>query len=229
MRLLDLFCGAGGAAMGYHRAGFEEIVGVDLFPQPHYPFVFVQRDALEFVAEYGHDFDVIHASPPCQAYSRCRTMHTCRENEYPDLVEATLETLQESGKPFVLENVPGAPFGNLGVVELCGLSFGLKLFRHRRFASNLLLFAPEHLAHRGRRVGEQGMVSMVGHGDSGRGRIPWSHRSAEAWKKASGINGMTMAEMAQAIPPAYTEFLGRQLLRQLKGTENGGPLTAPPK
>ena len=215
MRLLDLFCGAGGAAMGYHRAGFEEIVGVDMVFQPHYPFVFVQRDALEYLATHGEEFDVIHASPPCQLYSRCRTMHACRGKEYPDLVGATREALQESGKPFVLENVPKAPFGNLGVMELCGLSFGLKLFRHRRFASNRLLFAPPHPSHRGHRVGEEGLVCMAGHGDSGRGRIPSSHRSLRAWRQASGIDWMTMAEMAQAIPPAYTEFLGRQILRQL--------------
>ena len=105
MRCLDLFCCAGGAGMGYHRAGFE-VVGVDLNLQPRYPFEFHQADALEFVAEHAHEFDFIHASPPCQAYSKTRTLHG---NDHPELVEPTRSALQATGLPYIIENVVGAP------------------------------------------------------------------------------------------------------------------------
>ena len=109
MRLLDLFCGAGGSAVGYHRAGFDEIIGVDNRPQPRYPFAFVKADALEFVKSFGAGFDAIHASPPCQKYSI--TVHI-RKNEsrtYPDLIAPTRKCLRAVGRPYVIENVIGAP------------------------------------------------------------------------------------------------------------------------
>ena len=114
-RLLDLFCGAGGAAVGYSRAGFTEIVGVDCAPQPHYPFTFVQADALEYLAGHGQEFDAIHASPPCQYYSPLR--HLPRAGIYEDSVPPTQVLLRNSGKPFVLENVMGA---KLQAGWLCG-------------------------------------------------------------------------------------------------------------
>src|SRR5262252_422519 len=104
-RLLDLFCGAGGAAMGYSRAGFD-VTGVDHRPMPRYPFVFVQADALEYVAEHGREYDVIHASPPCRAYSRMRRI---TKREYPELIAPTRATLDAVGRPFVIENVEHAP------------------------------------------------------------------------------------------------------------------------
>jgi DNA (cytosine-5)-methyltransferase 1 len=132
MRLLDLFCGAGGAAMGYYRAGYTEIVGVDIHPQKRYPFTFVQGDALEYLAAHGHEFDLIHASPPCQAYSRARML---QGNDHPDLVGPTRELLIASGKPYIIENVVGAPLIN--PIRLTGTMFGLLTVRPRLFESNL--------------------------------------------------------------------------------------------
>ena len=109
-RLLDLFCGAGGAAVGYSRAGFDEIVGVDVEPQKHYPFSFVQADALEYVAEHGREFDMIHASPPCQAYTTVGSLH--RENDYPDMVADKRQVLQSVGVPYAIENVQGSQLEN---------------------------------------------------------------------------------------------------------------------
>ena len=140
MRLLDLFCGAGGAAMGYHRAGFDEIVGVDIDPQPNYPFEFVQADAMTYPLE---GFDVIHASPPCRAYSVMKSLNPDRK--HVDLVASIRERLRASGAIYVIENVPGAPLETVAV--LCGSMFGLHssrgyLRRHRLFESNILLLAP---------------------------------------------------------------------------------------
>jgi hypothetical protein len=127
VRLLDLFSGAGGAAVGYARAGFE-VVGVDIEPQPNYPFEFHQADALEFCREHGHEFDAIHASPPCQAYTPLRAVHG---KDYPDMLAATREALEATGLPWVIENVPGAPI-NSGIF-LCGTMFDLRVYRHRWF------------------------------------------------------------------------------------------------
>ena len=146
-RLLDLYCCAGGAAVGYHRAGFD-VVGVDIAFQRNYPYEFHQGDALDYVAEHGHEFDAIHASPPCQAFSKTRTLHN---NEHPDLVAPTREALQATGKPYIIENVTSAPLRP--DVTLCGLMFGLKVFRHRIFETGgWTATAPEHPTHRGHRV-----------------------------------------------------------------------------
>ena len=157
-RLLDLFCGAGGAAMGYHRAGFE-VVGVDISPQPNYPFEFYQLDATALVQDVDNkcwhesqtkttlpgasyaclgNFDAIHASPPCQRYTTL-VAQAGTFGDYPDLVEPIREILKASGLPYVIENVPGAPIEG---VLLCGSMFGLKVIRHRVFESNVMLMAP---------------------------------------------------------------------------------------
>ena len=126
MRLLDLYCGAGGAALGYHRAGFDEIVGVDIATQPRYPFEFVQADALEFLADHGHEFAAIHASPPCQGYSIMHNLPWLRGREYPLLILPTIEMLEVLGKPYVVENVMGARHG-VATLRKRGLeSHGLK-------------------------------------------------------------------------------------------------------
>lgn len=206
MKLLDLFCGAGGAAMGYYRAGFDDITGVDINPMPRYPFKFIQADALEYLAEHGHEYDVIHASPPCQHYS-WSAARWGREN-YPDLISATrgqLENYINYGRVYVIENVIGAPLHT--TIELCGTMFGLKVFRHRRFESSVLLFQPHHYPHNGR-VGfnEDDFITVAGHGGDGSARF-------ERWQKAMGIDWMTKEEMAEAIPPAYTEWIGKQLMK----------------
>lgn len=145
MKLLDLFCGAGGAAMGYHRAGFGEIVGVDINPQPRYPFEFVQGDAVEYVAEHGHGFDAVHASPPCQGYSIMRNLPWLKDREYPMLIDPVRELLEQTGKPWVIENVMGA---HLPAGWLCGTMFGLPFYRHRAFESNWFWMQPGHPKHR---------------------------------------------------------------------------------
>lgn len=206
MRLLDLFCGAGGAAMGYHRAGFDEIVGVDLHPQPHYPFTFVQGDALEYLAAHGGSFDAIHASPPCQAYSQSALSQRNAGKSYPDLLAVTRRQLEAVGVPWVIENVSGAPMRSDFVI--CGCRVGLALRRVRHFETSwngFDLIAPCH--HTGP------VVSVVGHGTPSwvREQLGRNPTIAE-YRAAMGIDWMNRNELSQAIPPAYTEYIGRQLL-----------------
>lgn len=199
-RLLDLFCCAGGAGAGYARAGFE-VVGVDIDPQPNYPFEFHQADALEFVEKHGHDFDAIHASPPCQAYSE--TMRI-RGNDHPELIPPTRRALKAAGVPWVIENVTGSPL--IDPIELCGAMFGLKTYRHRLFETSFHASAPPHQEHRakqtkmGRPPQEGEFIHVVG-----------NFSGVEYARKAMEIDWMNRNEMAQAIPPAYTEYLGWQL------------------
>jgi DNA (cytosine-5)-methyltransferase 1 len=214
-RLLDLFCGAGGAGMGYHRAGFGEIVGVDIAPQKNYPFEFVQGDALEYVLEHGHEFDAIHASPPCQGYSIMRNLPWLKDREYPMLIDPVRELLDGVGKPWVIENVMGA---HLPAGWLCGTMFGMPFYRHRAFESNWFWMQPGHPKHRvvigsesvGRpRRGETFIfsgnpVNTIGH--------------AKGWKiaaEAMSIDWMKREELTQAIPPAYTEYIGQALVQNL--------------
>lgn len=212
-RLLDLFCGAGGAAMGYHRAGFE-VVGVDINPQPHYPFEFHQADAMAVPLD---GFDAIHASPVCKAFSRItRTARTAPV--HPDQITPLRPRLIASGLPYVIENVPGAPL--VQPVMLCGSMFDLDVQRHRLFESNWglrdhhwpcrhAIWTPRFHPNRSARKkgGRKARVIVVaGHGNDGPGG-----RVAD-WREAMGIEWMTRDELAQAIPPAYTEFIGGQLL-----------------
>jgi len=203
MRLLDLFCGAGGAGMGYHLAGFE-VIGVDINPQPHYPFEFHQADALEFVSEHGAEFDVIHASPPCQAYSHC-TPVGYRAN-HPDLIAAVRSLLEDSGKPFVIENVAGARYLLMEPVLLCGTMFALPLWRHRYFEvwPRLPLFIRLQCQHIKPPVLVTGTTRRLS-----RGRIEYT---AAEKRSAMQIDWMTMRELDEAIPPAYTQWLGTQII-----------------
>jgi len=193
--LLDLFCGAGGCAVGYARAGFD-VIGVDIMAQPRYPYSFVQADALTFPLD---GFDVIHASPPCQLYSVTSSIW---HRDYPDLLPLVRSRLWESGKPFVIENVVGAPLP--GAILLCGTMFGLDVLRHRLFESNVLLFAPGACQHRGT-VKEGQYVSVFGKGGCG--------YTKERGSRAMGIEWMTVRELSQAIPPVYTEWVGRQVVQ----------------
>lgn len=226
LRLLDLFCGAGGCSMGYHLAGLH-VEGVDIRPQPRYPFTFHQADTLEFLARHGHKYDVIHASPPCQVYASTRSLPNVRP-DHPDLLGPTRDALVRIGRPWVIENVMGAPM-RPPTILLCGLMFGLGVFRHRLFESSLLLLTPSHLAHGRRRIGEGGMCCVAGDGSgssgyrrkdgSGRRVVPYDHRSVAAWSVAMGIDWMTRKELAQAIPPAYTRYIGLQIRNQLEPAE----------
>lgn len=230
LRLLDLFCGAGGAAMGYHRAGFTEIVGVDIKPMPRYPFTFVQADAIEYVAAHGREFDAIHASPPCQAFTPLKAMWNSRE--HPDLVAPTRIALRAAGRPYAIENVPGAPLEN--PLTLCGTMFGLRteggqaeLRRHRLFECQpipFVLLPPCH--HNGAVIGVYGghgrdrrrSVTVTGHAGGRSVRDGTQQFSTAARREAMGIDWMTGNELSQAIPPAYTEFIGRQLISFLSRT-----------
>ncbi len=206
-RLLDLFCCAGGAGMGYHRAGFD-VVGVDINPQPHYPFEFHQADALTFPLD---GFDAIHASPPCQGYSRMRHLPWLRDKVYPLLIDPVRERLTEWGGPWVIENVEDAPlqtaaglFGLHGVM-LCGGMFGLPIYRHRPFESSVNLPQPAHRRHTA--VIQPGRM-LGGRADVRRGITAWQEdggvgghmANIDRVKAAMGIDWMTGDELAQAIP-----------------------------
>lgn len=205
-RLLDLFCGAGGCSVGYDRAGFD-VTGVDIRPQPHYPFAFHQADALEYVAAHGHAFDALAASPPCQAHSPLQGRWG---REYPDLIAATRAALIETGKPYAIENVMGAPMGQS--LMLCGSMFDdLKVIRHRRFECNPpLWFPPFSCSH------PRGAVGRRGHlGDREWMTVTGHFSDMEKASTSMGIGWMTQDELAQAIPPAYTTFVGTHLLAAL--------------
>lgn len=204
--LLDLFCGAGGAAMGYSRAGFD-IVGVDIEPQKKYPFDFIQADAVAFLRSDLSVFDAIHASPPCQRFS---VMTQCRPGvaeTFPDLIDPVRQLLKASGLPYVVENVPRAPL--IDPVVLCGTSFGLRIRRHRLFEVN---FEVPPLACR-----HDGYVMNPWNSKHGRRRmrelfgLPNGQQSA-GWRAEMGVTWMTGHESEQAIPPAYTEYIGKYLM-----------------
>jgi DNA (cytosine-5)-methyltransferase 1 len=197
-RLLDLFCGAGGAAMGYARAGFD-VTGVDIRPQPHYPFTFIRADALQFVEL--DDFDLIHASPPCQRWTSAGEMWRQAGRQYPDLIAATWVRLQSCGIAYVLENVPGSPL--LDPVTLCGAMFPeLRVIRHRLFETSFRLTAPEHRRH------PRNAVGVYGHPGKKTGMAVAG--SVADWRAAMGdVDWMTGDELAQSVPPAYTAYVGR--------------------
>lgn len=198
MRLLDLFCGAGGASVGYSRAGFDEIVGVDIKPQPRYPFDFVQEDALSFPLE---GFDVIHASPPCQRWTNAQKI---RGRDHPDLITPTRERLKETGVPWVIENVPGAPLR--GPMLLCGQMFGLNLYRHRLFELWHSLSGPRHVPHV-KSVTKMGRPPLAGTIM----QVVGNFSGVTVAREAMGIDWMTRDELREAVPPAYTDFIARQI------------------
>ena len=209
MIVLDLFCGAGGASQGIYDAGIEEIIGVDSVHQHNYPFEFVCEDAIEFMDAGLEEFDFIWASPPCQAYSWSSALRRNEGKEYADLVEITRHYLRASGKPYIIENVVGAPLVN--PVRLCGTMFPgkLKVFRHRLFESNINLKVEMECAHNGheakkRRTDAGDFFTVAGH---------WVGTTQE-WSNAMGIDWMTKSELAQAIPPVYSEYLVKQVINE---------------
>jgi DNA (cytosine-5)-methyltransferase 1 len=213
MRLLDLFCGAGGATRGYQLAGFE-VWGVDIKPQPNYcGDRFIQGSALnedDLPAVYA--FDAIHASPPCQAFTSLRDMHNAKDHD--DLLTPTREMLRDLGLPYIIENVEGAPM--IDYITLCGSSFGLgaqgaRLQRHRRFETSFPVMAPP-CAHG---VSDRVIGVYGGHGRDHRRKVNTQNYSTEARREAMGIDWMSGAELSQAIPPAYTEHIGGYLMDYL--------------
>ncbi len=185
--------------MGYSRAGFD-VVGVDIAPQPRYPFRFFQADALEYVAEHGHEYDCIAASPPCQAYSRA-TAWTGDRSSHPDLIGVTQAALRATGRPYVIENVQEARFLLRHPIMLCGTALGLRVRRHRYFETSFsmpLLQAP------------------CGHRDDDYSFDHGGKQTEAVYRDAMGVGWMTVQESRQAIPPAFTELIGRQLLAALE-------------
>lgn len=196
--------------MGYQRAGFE-VVGVDIDPQPNFPFEFIQADALGMSQRFLKSFDVIHASPPCQSYSDLAKRNG-NGHLWPRLIEPVREMLERTGRPFVIENVEGAPLNE--PIMLCGTMFPeLRVLRHRLFESNVELKTPPHgkhplvftldkrKAHYGKLDQDKAFVQVTGGGNC----------SIKNARSAMGIEWMTKGELNESIPPAYTEYLGRQL------------------
>jgi len=236
-RLLDLFCGAGGAAMGYSRAGFD-VVGVDINSQPNYPFEFVQEDALWFLQQLLYDdahgnpnpFDAIHASPPCQAFTAYRRKGHGVGDASPNLVEPTRALLRQTGLPYVIENVEGSPVR--GDLMLCGTMFSepypfsatptVAVQRHRKFEANWnveppmwpcrhKLNAPRFPASTNRPKGSRRTIAI------GQWNTPLARQ-----QEAMGFDWMTLEELSEAIPPAYTEFIGEQLVDHIYQTSTVG-------
>jgi DNA (cytosine-5)-methyltransferase 1 len=207
-RLLDLYCCAGGASFGYEQAGFE-VVGVDIEPQPKYRGTFIQSDAIEYLREHWQEFDAIHASPPCQSYSTSSMQFRLNGKVYPDLIEATRIELIKTSKPYIIENVPGSPL--IDPVELCGTMFGLRTYRHRLFESNFKIDVPEHPKHinknakMGRRAKPDEFIQYVGH-----------FSGVQIVAEMTGLTWLGQYELAQSIPPAYTKFIGEQLISYLQ-------------
>ncbi len=207
VNLLDLFCGAGGAAVGYHQAGFDDIIGI--VPQPNYPFEFIQADALQPPVDLD-GFDLIHASPPCQAYS-VMTLNALNHPDYIDQVRIMLET---TGRDYIIENVVNAPL--LGGARLCGSMFGLEVQRHRYFEATWLVMSPpcNHQWIEGR------PWTVTGHLH----RTPqvYPHSMKPTREDAKALMEMPWAdwrEVVEAIPPAYTKFIGEQFLAQVRRLE----------
>lgn len=209
MRILDLFCCEGGAAMGYHQAGFE-VVGVDIEPRPNYPFEFIQADAMTFPLD---GFDAIHASPPCQFASMSTIGLRNAGKVYPDLLAPTRERLLAQSTPWVIENVPGAPMR--ADYLLCGSQFGLMLVRHRLFEVSwgplVTLELQQPCTHDSR------ALSVTGHGTptwvrEKRAKRGLKDPSVNEWRESMGMPWASRKGLSQAIPPAYTEYIGKQLL-----------------
>jgi DNA (cytosine-5)-methyltransferase 1 len=204
-KVLDLFCGAGGASMGYFQAGFQ-ITGIDLKKGKRYPFDYIQGNVMDLEVSDLMPFDLIHSSPPCQIYSITRNLRMAqgKKTSKLDLIEPIRKLLVKSGKPYIIENVKGAPL--IDAIQLCGSSFGLKVRRHRLFESNIKLIGSQcdHKTQ-GRPIGVYGSL-----GDE----IPNGGKTArtiEEAKEAMGIDWMIWTEIVEAIPPAYTKYIGEQI------------------
>jgi DNA (cytosine-5)-methyltransferase 1 len=225
-RLLDMFCGAGGAGVGYARAGFD-VVGVDLKPQPTYPLRFIESDAMEFLERADlREFQAVHASPPCQAHTAMSNRWRGaggKADSHVDLIHETRRRIEQLGVPYVIENVPGARASLRDAFTLTGEMFGLGVHRPRLFESNVLILVPEKP-----RASKSSIGVFGKHHD---GRLLWrrkdgtEQRAARSLEEAREAMGMPWADWrgcAEAIPPAYTEFIGRALLAHVDAAKARG-------
>ncbi len=212
--MLDLFCGAGGCSRGYANAGFK-IVGVDKEPQKRYPYEFIQADVFGFMQNYylPGKFHIIHASPPCQRYSKA-TSKKYRDS-YLDIIPKLRQVLEKTGLPYIIENVPGSPLLAGKTITLCGTMFNLGVFRHRLFETNFKIKQPKHEIHTGR-IGDGHYFSVAGNSGGwtrwGKSKIIHKGRIGEC-QRAMGVAWMTRRELVQAIPPAYTQFIGETFVK----------------
>ncbi|WP_328742079.1 DNA cytosine methyltransferase [Streptomyces caniferus] len=195
LRLLDLCCGAGGLSLGYYLAGFE-IVGVDICPQPNYPFTFVQADGLEYCSTYGHAFDLVHGSWPCERYATV-TRWRGNPNTHPDLIGPGREAMQATGRPWVMENVPETAAAGMLRPDylLCGTQFGLNVRRHRAFETSW--------------GGGGDLVPPCWHRKD---LLAFAHKGERAYADAMGCTWMTNLEARKAVPPAYSQWIATQFL-----------------
>ena len=202
-KLLDLFCCAGGAGEGYRLAGFD-VTGVDIASQPRNPHKFIQTDAITYLYQHGSEYDAIHASPPCQAYTKAGNQWRKAGKEYPDLIAEVRQALMLIGKPWVIENVPGAPLRN--PVLLNGSVFGIRVHRPRHFETSFFMLQPDvpkmTPVKMGRQVKEGDTIQPVGHFSG----VRYAAREM-------GLLWMRQKELAQAIPPVYTKYIGDFLMR----------------
>ncbi|WP_405186494.1 DNA cytosine methyltransferase [Streptomyces anulatus] len=205
LRVLDLFCCQGGAAMGYHRAGFD-VTGIDLAPQPRYPFRFIQADAIDYVREHGAEFDFIHASPPCQRYSRAQKI---QHRDHPDLIAPTRTALEATGRPWVIENVEEAHRELRNPVPLCAAAFGMRTYRHRLFETggNFTFTPPRHPAHWAP-LTKMGRPRAAGHFAHYVGNFS----GVQEARTDMGVSWMNRDGIRECIPPAYTHHIATALL-----------------
>lgn len=214
--IIDLYCKAGGAGMGYHEGGFD-VVGVDIQPQPRYPFRFIQADALQFLSTLIlrgwddirlPDVHAFHASPPCQKNSTMtKGLWKDRLDSHPELIAPTRELLKLTGKPYSIENVPTAPLIN--PIVLCGSMFGIGVRRHRLFETSFPIIAPS-CDHKS----QGSVVAVYGHSGGSSKRDGLKFGGVDTWRDAMQIDWMTGAELAEAIPPAYTKYISQFIPRR---------------
>lgn len=223
MKILDLFCGGGGCSVGYFKAGLEvEGVDINCNHSRYYPYKFYCEDALEFIYDNINNYDVIHASPPCQGYSAHVTSKDSKHVSYsrgknePRLIDDLREIFEIFEKPYIIENVMGAKDSMHNPIELCGVMFGLPIRRHRLFESNMPIRSPEHPECLGvaKRFAEEKGWDYRDMSVTGKGR---GAGIKDRWNEIMGIDwNMTQSEIVESIPPAYTKYIGKQIMEILK-------------
>ena len=219
LKLLDLFCGAGGASVGYDHSGFD-VTGIDIKDQPNYPFKFIKADAIDFLKKYGHNYDIIHASPPCQGYSKhtkpnSKHVHYSKGSDEPRLIDMVRKLIPKD-KFYIIENVMGAKNELKNPIMLCGNMFGLPISRHRLFEINFDFKSPTHLNCRGiaKKYALDNNIDYRDMSVCGKSR---RKGCIDTWKELTGNYWMIHAhELSESIPWFYTHLIGSTLLKEMK-------------